>query len=112
MTAAVAPLGTTSPGTIAAWALRETRRIVCKEIGSAPAKVFLFGSWATGRADRLSDIDVGILPLTLLSPALFATIRECLEDSDIPFRVDVVDLSEVDEDFRARVLREGTLWIG
>jgi predicted nucleotidyltransferase len=102
--------GATLNTATAVWAVRETRRIVCEVLGNVAAKVILFGSRARGCADRLSDIDVGILPIAVMPPHLLPTIRERLEESDIPFRVDVVDLSEVDETFRKRVLAEGTPW--
>jgi uncharacterized protein len=112
MTAEVTPSGAGRPTTTAAWALREAQRIVREEIGTTAAQVVLFGSWAKGCADRLSDIDIGVLPLTTTGPELLGSIRERLEESDIPFHIDVVDLSEVDEAFRTRVFNEGELWIG
>lgn len=52
-------------------------------------KVYLFGSRATGRC------------------------REMLEDSDIPFTVDLVDLSAASREFVEKVQREGMLlWKG
>jgi len=46
----------------------------------------------------------------LYDPAL-ARLREALEESTVPYRVDVIDLSDVDTEFRERVRREGILWI-
>jgi hypothetical protein len=46
-----------------------------------------------------------------LPRALLASLREALEESTIPNRVDVVDLAETDAAFRDRVHREGILWI-
>jgi hypothetical protein len=42
---------------------------------------------------------------------VLATLRDALEESTIPYRVDVVDLAETDADFRERIRREGVLWI-
>ncbi len=74
------------------------------------AKVWLFGSQATGQARRYSDIDVAILPLEPLPALTFSNIREALEESNILRTVDVVDLSDADEALRQRVLKEGVLW--
>ncbi len=90
--------------------VEEVRRIVLHGIGPARARVFLFGSRATGRATRLSDIDVAILPLEPLPEGALSLIREALEESSIPYRVDVVDLSAVEAAFRERVLAEGIPW--
>lgn len=75
-----------------------------------PAPVYLFGSWATGHASRTSDIDVAVLPLAPLPRGLLSEIREALEESRVIFSVDLVDLSEVSEEFKERVLRKGIEW--
>ena len=48
---------------------------------------------------------------TPLPRGVLATLRDALEESTIPYRVDVVDLAETDSDFRERIRREGVLWI-
>ena len=94
----------------AVWALNEARRIVGEELRGQRARVILFGSWARGTADRLSDIDVGIWPDDDLPGSLLVRLRERFEESNIPFHVDVVDLREMDESLRNRVLAEGIPW--
>ena len=71
---------------------------------------YLFGSWATGRRHSASDIDVAIEATEPLAPGLLAGLREALEESTIPYRVDVVDLADADPTFRERVRREGVVW--
>ena len=93
-------------------ALTETRRIVLERLQHVPARVYLFGSHATGEANRLSDIDVAIEPIGQLQPSTLADIVEALEDSTVPYFVDVVDLSNAAPEFRERVRREGILWRG
>ncbi len=90
--------------------LMEIRRIVLRKLSPAGAQVYLFGSYATGRALPSSDVDVALLSSTPLPAGLLAEVREDLENSLVPLRVDLVDLSETDESFRARVLREGIPW--
>ena len=90
----------------------EVRRIVRAGLGSHPAQVYLFGSWAKGCASRTSDIDVGVLPLEPLPEGLLSEIREALEESLVIYPVDLVDLSETSPQFRERVLREGVAWNG
>ena len=63
-------------------------------------KVFIFGSRACGKAGKFSDYDIGVsgkgsLPLHLLS-----LLNESFEESDLPFRVDIVDFYLVSPRFR------------
>jgi len=74
------------------------------------ARVYLFGSAATGALRASSDIDVAIEAPEPLPAALLSRLREALEESTIPYEVDVVDLGTVDPEFRQRVKREGILW--
>ncbi len=90
--------------------LESVRQIVLDALQGYRAKVWLFGSQATGRARRYSDIDVAILPLEPLPSLTFSNIREALEESNVIRTVDVVDLSATDESFRQRVEEEGVLW--
>ena len=75
-----------------------------------PARVYLFGSRATGRARRASDIDVAVWPLTDLPEGTLSAIREALVETTIPYTVDLVNLRDADAAFRARVMAEGVLW--
>jgi len=90
--------------------LDKVRQIIMAQLGDYPARVFLFGSHATGRAARASDIDVAVLPDGDLPVGLLSRIREELENSNVPYKVDLIDLSQTDEAFRQRVLAEGLLW--
>ncbi|MGH9578363.1 MAG: type VII toxin-antitoxin system MntA family adenylyltransferase antitoxin, partial [Terriglobales bacterium] len=90
----------------------EAKRIVLRGLRGHPARVYLFGSRARGDARESSDLDVAVLPLEPLPIGLLSTIREQLEESHIPFTVDLVDLSEAGGAFRRAVEREGRLWTG
>ena len=90
--------------------LAEVKRIVLEGLKGHRAKVYLFGSRATGEAWRWSDIDVAVLPLEPLPMGLLGEISEALEESTVPYNVDLVDLSVADLSFRERVEREGVLW--
>jgi len=95
---------------IARWALAEVRRIVLAGLAGQDAVVLLFGSYATNRADRLSDIDVAVLAEEPLPQGVLAEINERLEESQVPYDVDLVDLAQCDPAFRERVMREGVRW--
>ena len=90
--------------------LESVRQIVLDALQGYRAKVWLFGSQATGQARRYSDIDVAILPLEQIPDLTFSNVRESLEESNILRYVDVVNLKDVSSSFLERVLQEGVLW--
>ncbi len=94
---------------VAREALAELGRILRRGLGEG-ATILLFGSWARGTATRLSDIDVAVLPSEPLTPQLLAQLRDRIEESRVPYRVDVVDLSSCEPAFRERVLLEAVVW--
>ena len=90
--------------------LEGVRRIIRSGLKGYRARIYLFGSWAAETAGRTSDIDVAVLPIDPIPRHMLSEIREALEESGVIYPVDLVDLSESSEQFRARVLREGVLW--
>ena len=101
-----------SPATVADPALLErVKGIIRRVLGHTPVDVYLFGSWARGAQRPTSDVDVAIESAEPLPRALLASLREALEKSTIPNRVNVVDFAETDAAFRDRVHRAGIRWI-
>jgi len=92
--------------------LQQVKKIILLSLAEYPVRIVLFGSHATGRAGASSDIDVAVLPDTELPVGLLSEVRERLEESHVPVKVDLVDLAKADEAFRHRVLSEGVLWTG
>lgn len=70
--------------------------------------VFVFGSRATGRSRRRSDLDLAIGGEIPLGNRVMADLREAFDESDLPIEVDVVDLTEATGIFRMRIEGE---WI-
>ncbi len=101
---------TASPDSGSTDDLEVVRRIVLSGLRGHPARVFLFGSRARGDARRTSDIDVAILPEGPIPDGLLARIRDELEESLVPFAVDLVDLRDAPTGLRERALQEGTEW--
>lgn len=91
--------------------LAEVRRLVLDYLRPWRVKVWLFGSRARGDASSRSDIDIALLPEEETLPVdWLAGLRELLEESHVPWQVDVVNLAEADPEFRQAVEREGILW--
>ena len=90
--------------------LELTRRIVLRGLARYPVSVYLYGSTAKGRRGRTSDIDIAIWSPQPLPVGTLAAIRQEVEESNIPYPVEIVGLQDADETFRERVLQEGILW--
>lgn len=90
----------------------QVRAIVLARTASLPVAVYLFGSRASGTASDYSDVDIAIEAKGPLPPAFFSDLVEELEESTVPYRVDVVNLAETEEAFRARVMATGIKWQG
>ncbi len=64
-------------------------------------EVIAFGSRVHGRNLKpFSDLDLAIRPPRFLSTKELAGVRNAFSESDLPFKVDVIDWTEIDENFR------------
>lgn len=70
----------------------------------------LFGSRARGDARRTSDIDIALYSPSAIPTADMAALREALEESRVPFRVDLVDYAKADSELRAAIDSESIPW--
>jgi uncharacterized protein len=66
-------------------------------------RVWVFGSRATGTAVRYSDLDLALEGDKPLGPDVLGDIAAALSESDLPYKVDVIDLRSVDPGFRAMI---------
>lgn len=71
-------------------------------------RVYLFGSRARGTAYQGSDADIAVIADKDISLSL-SRVRTILEESTIPYRIDLVDLSRTSPDFQEQVLADGIL---
>lgn len=90
--------------------LSELQKIILRFIGEHKVKVYLFGSRAKNTARLTSDVDIGLLPFENLPINFVSDLRELIDASNVPYGVDIVDLSQTDSIFREKVLKEGILW--
>ncbi len=65
--------------------------------------VWIFGSRAKNRARRRSDLDLAIGGSDPLPLDLYLDLKEDFLESDLPYFVDVVDLTSVTPEFRSRI---------
>jgi predicted nucleotidyltransferase len=86
------------------------KQIVLKHIPKDNFAVFLFGSRAVGNAKPLSDIDIGILGTEPLPTLIKADLESDLEESIVPYKIDLIDFYKVDKDFKKEALNTIQIW--
>jgi predicted nucleotidyltransferase len=91
-----------------AWALDEAKSIVARMLAPYGGQVYLFGSCASGRVSSHSDIDIGID--SAAPREVIAELDEAMEESAIPYYVDVIDMRCADPAFRAIIREQGIRW--
>jgi len=62
--------------------------------------VRVFGSRVQGRAKPWSDLDIALMDSKPIEAAVMRSIREAFEESELSFRVDVVDWHTISKEFR------------
>ncbi len=73
-------------------------------------KIVLFGSRARKENNYRSDIDIGLLPVEDLPIGAKSDLYEKIDALNIPYKVDIVDLSTVSETFRQQAIKDSVLW--
>ena len=86
------------------------KQIVLKHVPNDAFAIFLFGSRAAGNAKPLSDIDIGILGTEPLPMIVKAHLDAELEESIVPFKIDLIDFYQVDKDFKKEALKKIQIW--
>jgi len=79
---------------------KEIKEIIFRFLNSKEFQVFIFGSRTTGKAKRYSDYDVGIWGKKPVPASTVVLIEEAFEESDLPYKVEIVDFSLVSPEFR------------
>lgn len=74
------------------------------------AKIYLFGSRARKTHGPGSDIDIALDAGSELERVRVGEVRDILNASNIPNKIDVVDIYGVTKDMRESILSEGILW--
>ncbi len=90
--------------------IKDVEKIIKEIFKGKRVKVFIFGSRARGEHTPRSDLDIGFISEEDISYEL-SLLREFLEESNLTFIVDIVDLSRTSKDFREAVMKEAKLWI-
>lgn len=73
--------------------VRKIRKVMMENLPPG-CRFFLFGSRAAGPCSFNSDIDVAIEPGKNFNSRIIAVIQEIIEESWVPFKVDIVNLAK------------------
>jgi len=63
-------------------------------------EVWAFGSRVKGHAKPYSDLDLAVISTTPLALPLLAEVAEAFSESDLPWKVDLVDWATTSEQFK------------
>lgn len=75
-------------------------RAILKKILPLESKVWVFGSRAKGKIKPFSDLDLAIDCLEKpLSIEIMADLREAFDESNLPYKVDIVDMNSTTPEF-------------
>lgn len=66
-------------------------------------EVRVFGSRITDKVKEFSDLDLVVMTSEPLSTSLLAELKYEFAESDLPFKVDILDWSSLSEEFRTIV---------
>ncbi|MEN6319744.1 MAG: nucleotidyltransferase domain-containing protein [Syntrophaceae bacterium] len=92
--------------------LNELKKLLQSLAKNRNIGIYLFGSRARGDNYESSDVDIGILPNEEIDVIEMASWREIIENSNIPYHVELVNLNEVSDDFKEEIMKDAIAWIG
>jgi len=86
----------------------QLRELIKKHFNTRQTRVFLFGSSVYGKK-KFYDIDVGFLGK--IDSKKLNQLCEELEESTLPYEVDLVDFNQVKASFKEYVFSQPVKWI-
>ena len=96
--------------TLAVTHITELKDAVVGFLSKENVRIFLFGSRARGDNAVVSDVDIGVVPGEGFRKEKLALLREFIENLNVPYKVEIIDFSEVSKQFRIEALKDTVLW--
>jgi predicted nucleotidyltransferase len=78
--------------------METVKRILAEHVPDCEVRAF--GSRVTETAKRYSDLDLAVVGARALERDALRRLKEAFEESDLPFRVDVLDWHAIADSFR------------
>ena len=69
-------------------------------------KAVVFGSRANGTTKAFADLDLCIMQDRPLSLEILSDLHEAFSESDLPFRVDIVDWATTSAEFKEVIMKQ------
>lgn len=88
--------------------LEKLKEVFLSFLKDEDVKVILFG--ARGDFVNTSDVDIGIIADKNFDKRKLILLREYIEELNIPYKVEIVDFSNVSEEFKQMALKEEVIW--
>lgn len=83
--------------------LETVKRLLARHVTGCEVRVF--GSRAGGKPKSYSDLDLALVGPGKIDSGCLTRLKEDFQNSDLPFRVDIVDWALLDESFRRVILK-------
>ena len=92
--------------------LQDIKREILNSLGTEKIKIILFGSRARGDHAAASDVDIGFIPQGEINYKKIILLKEKFENMNIPYKIELVDLSRVSDAFFVEAMRGAVIWKG
>lgn len=70
-------------------------------------EVRMFGSRVRGTARAYSDIDLVVMGSQAVPESVMSNLRDAFAESDLPYRVDLIDWNQITPEFRKIIEEQG-----
>jgi predicted nucleotidyltransferase len=74
------------------------------------ASIYIFGSRARGSHLQWSDIDIALEAKDKISSYITGEMMSMFEASNMPYKIQIVDINSVSDKMRENILRERMIW--
>lgn len=85
----------------------EQKEIILQILNSyvPDSRVLAFGSRVRGDFKKYSDLDLAIIGNNKMSINQWGELIEAFQESELPFRVDILDWRAISEEFRVEIVK-------
>lgn len=84
--------------------------IFLKNLDTDKYFIFIFGSRAANNFSHSSDLDIGLIGDSPVERKQIIKIKHELEESIVPFHIDIIDFYNADENFEQTALQDIIVW--
>lgn len=90
--------------------LQQIKTILLETFAEEDVKIILIDLAKRGYSQNSKEFAIGFLPRSQCDRKKLVSSMEKIEEMNLPYTVDLIDLSRVSESLRAHLLEGGELW--